>query len=62
MQDGFLMQYLTRPEEVGEWELPEANRLLRGAQGSEKGTEPRDEMVGMGVGLKVENESGLQAR
>ena len=56
------MQYLTRPEEVGEWELPEANRLLRGAQGSEKGTEPRDEMVGMGVGLKVENESGLQAR
>lgn len=62
MQDGLLMQYLTRPEEVGEWELPEANRLLHGAQGLEKGTEPRDEMVGMGVGLKVENESGLQAR
>lgn len=51
MEAGLLMQFLTRPEEVGEWELPEANRLLCEAEGLEKGTGPRDE-IWYGNGLE----------
>lgn len=58
MEYGLLMQYLTRPEGVGEWELPEAKRLLRGSEGLEKGTGPRNE-IGMGVEFKFENDYGL---
>lgn len=41
---GLLMQFLTRPELVGEWVIPEANKALCEAEGLSKGSRPRDEI------------------
>lgn len=36
------MQLLTRPDVVGSWDLPQANRDLCSAEGIEKGAGPDD--------------------
>ncbi|MCJ1309815.1 hypothetical protein MMC25_003476 [Agyrium rufum] len=41
---GMLMQFLTRSEVVGAWELPEADRQLCQAEGLERGATPTDEI------------------
>lgn len=41
---GLLMQFLTRPELVGQWVLPEANKALCEAEGLKKGSGPKDEI------------------
>lgn len=41
---GLLMQFLTRPELVRDWVLPNANKVLCEAEGLAKGTGPRDEI------------------
>lgn len=41
---GLLMQFLTRPELVGGWVLPEANKALCKAEGLSKGAGPKDEI------------------
>lgn len=43
MEAGLLMQFLTRPNVVGSWQLPEANKALCRADGLEKGNGPKDE-------------------
>ena len=43
MEAGLLMQFLTRPNVVGSWKLPEANKALCRADGLEKGNGPKDE-------------------
>ncbi len=41
---GLLMQFLTRPQDLGGLALPEANKALCKAEGLAKGTGPRDEI------------------
>ena len=41
---GLLMQFLTRPDLVGGWTLPEANKGLCNAKGLRKGAGPKDEI------------------
>lgn len=41
---GLLMQFLIRPEVVGSWVLPEANKALCEAEGLRKGAGPKDEI------------------
>lgn len=41
---GLLMQFLIRPEMVGGWVLPKANKALCEAEGLRKGAGPRDEI------------------
>ena len=41
---GMMMQLLTRPDLVGAWNLPEANRALCRADGLENGSRPKDEI------------------
>ncbi|MCJ1472710.1 hypothetical protein MMC13_001359 [Lambiella insularis] len=41
---GMLMQFLTRPDIVGNWRLPAANTDLCLAEGLEKGMTPKDEL------------------
>lgn len=43
MEAGLLMQFLTRPEIVGSWKLPEVNKELCQADGLEMGSGPADE-------------------
>jgi len=48
---GLLMQILSQPEVMANWELPEANQQLCRAGGLEKGAAPKDEIwFGFGVG------------
>lgn len=44
LEAGLLMQFLTRPDVVGNWKLPEANKQLCRAEGLEKGSGPNDEI------------------
>jgi len=41
---GLLMQFLSRPEMMATWEIPEASRRLCEAEGLERGAAPKDEI------------------
>jgi hypothetical protein len=48
---GLLMQILSQPEAIANWELPNANKQLCEAEGLERGAAPKDEIwFGSGVG------------
>jgi FtsP/CotA-like multicopper oxidase with cupredoxin domain len=48
---GLAMQFLSQPEVMAKWELPEANKQLCEAEGLERGAAPKDEeWFGYGIG------------
>ncbi len=48
---GLAMQFLSRPEVMATWDIPQANQQLCEAVGLEKGAAPKDEIwYGLGIG------------